>query len=327
MRASLEEPAIFHAMLALSSVHKRVWFGAEEIESKISPDRLEQFTLRQYNKAVNHLLQPRFTSEDKASIRVTLVACMLFVCLEILRGRYNMANVHLQSGIKLLAGLDQVSKREPIDDWLTEAFTRMTFLAVQFGQGYWSPPSPHLLKYQPLSITFESVAQARDNLDYILNDIFNLTGQCRRESTCEHSGLSGPGEDLLEVQRRIKSNLEAWLNTYKASRVSLQVQQDKLSNAGYQLLLIYYIMARILADTCLWPEDEMVFEAHGPSFVSIITSSDKYLEAVRAVLNLNSTMGSGSDVFHFTTHNGVSNLRVFRALRSCPIQKEVRALI
>ncbi|ORY61258.1 uncharacterized protein BCR38DRAFT_310326, partial [Pseudomassariella vexata] len=77
IRASLEEPSIFCAMQALRSVHKRVTVGVAGLGSEGDPDRLEQFTLRQYSKAINHLLQPQFVSGDKASLRVALISCML----------------------------------------------------------------------------------------------------------------------------------------------------------------------------------------------------------------------------------------------------------
>ncbi|RYP45871.1 hypothetical protein DL768_007828 [Monosporascus sp. mg162] len=345
IRASLEEPSIFHAMLALSSAHKRICIGVAEVESERSPDRLEQFTLREYSKAINHLLEPHFAQKDKASIRVALVACMLFICLEFMRGRYRTGNNHLQSGIKLLAGLQHDPERgdgrcnilarefnrEPIDDWLIEAFTRMNLLAAQFNQGYWMPPSPHISNYQPPPMTFESVTQARNMLDGMFKDVFHLMRCCRRESLFEVPGDSRSGQGLLDVQRRIKSDLEVWFNTYKASRVNFQVQLDAVSKIGYQLLLLYYIMASILADTCLRPEDEMAFDSHCHGFVSMITHSVSILEAVRAVHDLNDPVfsRSSSELSLFTADIGWTPPLYFTALhcRIHPIRRRTIQLL
>ncbi|RYP67739.1 hypothetical protein DL771_007072 [Monosporascus sp. 5C6A] len=317
-------------MLALSSVHKRTCTGVGDVGSEMSPDRLEQFTLRQYSKAINHLLEPNFAQKDKASIRIALVACMLFICLEFMRGRYRTGNNHLQSGIKLLAGLQdgsergggrcnilaRESNREPIDEWLIEAFTSMNLLAAQFNQGYWMPPSPHISNYQPLSMTFESVTQARNMLDGMFKDIFHLMGCYRRESLFEVPAGSCSGQGLLDVQRRIKSNLEVWFNAYKASRVKFQVQLDPVSKIGYQLLLLYHIMASILADTCLRPDDEMAFDRHCHGFVSMITHSVDMLEAVRAVHDSNDPVfsRSGSELSLFTADIGWTPPLYFTAL-------------
>ncbi|RYP68926.1 hypothetical protein DL770_008342 [Monosporascus sp. CRB-9-2] len=317
-------------MLALSSAHKRICIGVAEVGSERSPDRLEQFTLRQYSKAINHLLEPHFAQKDKASIRVALVACMLFICLEFMRGRYKTGNNHLQNGIKLLAGLQcdpergdghfnivaRESNRKPIDDWLIEAFTRMDLLATQFNQGYWMPPGPRISNYQPLSLTFESVTQARNMLDSMFKDIFHLMGCYRRESLLEVPADSGSGQGLLDVQRHIKSDLNMWFNTYKASRVNFQVQLDAVSKIGYQLLLLYHIMASILADTCLRPDDEMAFDRHCHGFVSIITHSANILEAVRAVHDSNDLVfsRSGSELSLFTADIGWTPPLYFTAL-------------
>ncbi|RYP82891.1 hypothetical protein DL769_001500 [Monosporascus sp. CRB-8-3] len=317
-------------MMALSSVHKRICIGVAEAGSERSPDRSEQFTLRHYSKAINHLLEPRFAEKDKASIRVALVACMLFICLEFMRGRYKTGNNHLQNGIKLLAGLrrdpeqedgpcnnlTRESSRKPIDGWLIEAFTRMDLLAAQFNQGYRMPPSPYISNYQPLSMTFESVIQARNMLDSIFNDIFRLMRCYRRECLFEVPADSGSGQGLLDIQRRIKSDLDVWFNTYKASRVNFQVQLDAVSKIGYQLLLLYHTMASILADTCLRPDDEMAFDRHCHGFVSIITHSVNMLEAVRAVHDSNDPVfsRSGSELSLFTADIGWTPPLYFTAL-------------
>ncbi|RYP18676.1 hypothetical protein DL765_003811 [Monosporascus sp. GIB2] len=317
-------------MLALSSVHKRTCIGVGEVGSERGPDRSEQFTLRQYNKAIDHLLEPRFAQKDKASIRTVLVACMLFICLEFMRGRYKTGNNHLQSGIKLLAGLQrepergdghcniltQESTREPIDDWLIEAFTRMNLLAAQFNQGYWMPPSPRSSNYQPLSMTFQSVTQARNMLDSMFKDIFYLMGCYRRERHFEVRADSSSEQGSLEVQRRIKTGLEVWSNMYKASRVNFQVQLDAVSKIGYQLLFLYHIMASILADTCLRPDDEMAFDRHCHGFVSMITHSVNMLEAVRAVHNSNDPVfsRSGAELSLFTADIGWTPPLYFTAL-------------
>lgn len=318
-RASLEESSVFHAMLALSSHHKRVYTGMAGAGPEEDPNGLELFTLRQYNKAINDL-QPHFSSRDKASLRVALVTCMVFICLEFLRGRYKTGNIHLQNGIKLLAGLQgnleqavgprniltrASINREPTDDWIIEAFTRMNLLAVQFGQGYWMSPNLHFSNHLSLPITFESVAQARHCLDNMFNDIHHLGKRCRHESTLGGSIDYVPGQYLLDVQQRLRSHLTAWIKTYKSSRIGLQIQPDDISKVGYQLLFLYHIMANILVDTSLRPYDEMAFDSHYHDFVSIITQSIKFLKEVQEFQSVeNSKFKSGSELYFFNADIG-----------------------
>ncbi|KAL1897572.1 hypothetical protein Sste5346_003875 [Sporothrix stenoceras] len=225
IRASLEEPAVLHAALALSTVHRRV--GGGEGMGISSNERMavaeacsEEYTLRQYNKAIHHLMSSPATrgvlgssgiSHGIASTRIMLVACMLFTCLEFMRGRFQTGSAHLQNGVRLLDNLyagrekDGSSSSSPavnsfrlvrdtyypgenmdsIDQWLLEAFARMNLLAAQFGHGYagsmlptapqyFFSPDHHLLT---LPITFASVSQARNSLDQLVYEVFTLTGQ------------------------------------------------------------------------------------------------------------------------------------------------------
>ena len=55
MRASLHEPSVFHAMLALSSLHKKVSIGTLVPGPETDPDRLDLFSLRHYTKAIHDI--------------------------------------------------------------------------------------------------------------------------------------------------------------------------------------------------------------------------------------------------------------------------------
>ncbi|KAK3361143.1 hypothetical protein B0T24DRAFT_642449 [Lasiosphaeria ovina] len=297
-------------MLALSSLH-RGDLNADQARGRAwdkplpkDPGSVESFTLSQYSKAINHLLQPRFASQDKAAVRVALVACMLFTCLELLRGRYRAGNIHLQNGIKLLAVLkghghklprrgvspnpsfNHGWNRDSVDDWLTTVFSRMNLSAVQFGQGRWTCPGPSLTRRQSPPLAFESLLQARDILDRLITDILHLTAlSWQRNALADGSADSASAEkDLLDEQRRIRSDLAAWLNAYMAFGNDAPGRLDGLLEIGYQLLFLHYNMAAIMAATCLRSaSDEMAYDAHHHSFAFIITHSLTFLEAIRAI--------------------------------------------
>lgn len=347
IQASLEQPSIFHAAQALSSAHKRFCSGAggggtPSSSETDAPDKLEQFTLRQYGEAINHLLHRRVTHNDgaKETVRVTLIACMLFICLEFLRGRYKTGNNHLRSGMRLLGGLQRHPERGreshcvTIDDWLIEAFTRMNLLAVQFGQGLrgcWEPASPRLFNSRPLStgiITFKSVAQARNSLDSLLGDIFHLTRRYHQNRLLKSSVDFVPAQGLLDGQQRIKSDLASWFNAYNASTVDFQLPLDAIPKLGYQLLILHFLMAKIMVDVCLRPDDEMAFDSSCHGFVSLIAQSVDFLEAVRVLHNSNHPLvfGSGPKLFLFNADIGWTPPLYYTALH-CRIHRvRLRAL-
>ena len=124
-QACVNEPAVLHAMLTLSSTHKMgILDGSVHRHGNDSPDRQEQFMLQQYVKATNHL-QLHLSTKDKSSIRISLIACLLFVTIELFRGRFQSAQIHLANGLRILremqADSDEAIFRsktwvEPVDD-------------------------------------------------------------------------------------------------------------------------------------------------------------------------------------------------------------------
>jgi hypothetical protein len=74
LQTSLGEPEVLHTVLALSSIHRGGMLNGDRQEQSNSiPDKLEQFTLKHYIKAINYL-RSHFLAKDIASFWVTLIA-------------------------------------------------------------------------------------------------------------------------------------------------------------------------------------------------------------------------------------------------------------
>ncbi|KAI0008827.1 hypothetical protein F4779DRAFT_417657 [Xylariaceae sp. FL0662B] len=65
--------------------------------------RLEAFTLRQYNRAIAGL-RAHGDGDGDGGVEVTLLCCLLFVCLETARGDSAAALTHIASGLQIVAG-------------------------------------------------------------------------------------------------------------------------------------------------------------------------------------------------------------------------------
>lgn len=295
VRVSLHEPSVFHAMLALSSLHKKVSIGNLVPGPERDIDQLDLFSLRNYTKAINELLQPQTSDRNKAVVRSTLVACILFIHIECLCGRLKTANRHLQSGMKLLPHLVEYagSNREPADTWLIGIFNRINLAALQLGQGYLADTPPIAKVKRPLPWTFETLVQGRDIMDTILNELVYLTAH--------------PGGDPVGEQERIKADLAAWKSAYKMCQTTLYGTLGPLPMLAFGVLLFHYPMVKIMAETYLRaPGDEMVFDAYTSDFVSMVTHATHFIKLVSAVHR------SGDPVFrrisdgrvHFTSDIG-----------------------
>ncbi len=182
------ERAILHATLALGSAHKREMLDIGHTGNvREPPDEQERFTLQQYSKAIHHL-RPLFACRSRSSVRMILITCVIFTCLEYLRGRYRTGYAHLQNGIMLLRDLQILpstrdddnalilkAPAESIDMWLIETLTRLDVQATLLGytsSHSHSVQNPHTPSFAPF--TFSSVHEARQYLDILLLGISNL---------------------------------------------------------------------------------------------------------------------------------------------------------
>jgi hypothetical protein len=236
-------------------------------------DIQEQFMLRQYSKAIGQLVRPDQPPKSKGSIRVTLVTCIVFIYLELLRERYGAAQTHLENGLKLLKenqindNVEPQQYGESTDDSIVEAFFRMYVqdqLLVQ-------PSQLPFLSFLATEIdiptpTFKSPLQARRYLHLLLNEIFYLTKQGKQQA------ISNPAATTLELvdhQRRIRSKLASWHESHRASKASFCLRSI-LGGFIFETLCIYHIMATIMTHSCLSVSSEWLYSSQTNSFVTMI---------------------------------------------------------
>lgn len=278
-QASSNEPAVLHAVLALSSVHKR---GAVDANGRTvpgnSPNEQESSTLKHYVKAISHL-EPHFSRKDKASFRVALITCVTFIYLEFLRGHFRTAQIHLEKGLKILKeihllsdGNDGILRSKPClestDDWIIEAFSRLHLQVELFKHAYQHP----CLVLQAASpktrtLVFHSINEAWQQIGQLLNEVFYMNHRARKQGACEcvQNRLL-----LIEDQQRVRTELARWLDVYEAFERPLHGLRPTQEEKGYQLLYTYHTMTSIMLATCLRPSDESAFDLHANQFHLLI---------------------------------------------------------
>ncbi|KAK3353156.1 hypothetical protein B0T25DRAFT_518283 [Lasiosphaeria hispida] len=107
-----QDEAVKHAVVALGAayfMHFRC--GPEGSQGELSlegdgftREGLDVFTIQQYNKSISKL-QRHVGSSSAESVRVTLICCLAFVCLETLRANHGAAVTHLMNGLRILQTL------------------------------------------------------------------------------------------------------------------------------------------------------------------------------------------------------------------------------
>ncbi|KAE9375937.1 hypothetical protein N431DRAFT_370905 [Stipitochalara longipes BDJ] len=275
LQATSNEPAVWHAVLALSSAHKRECLNGQSKMGKGPPlDGHEKFMLRQYSKAIGYLTQSRSSAKVKTDIRIALITCVVFICLELLLGRYKIAQSHLENGLNLLDELELSGSvllphsRDSTDDSIMEEFSRIYSQVQLFVQPFQKPriclPISDVGIPTPM---FQSIEQAGQHLHQLFSHIFYLTEQVREQRVSLKAELS---LELINHQTNILAKLTSWLHTYKASRATFLVQMPDRGAFAYEMLHLYRIMATIMAHACLSPTDEWIYDAHANDFVTML---------------------------------------------------------
>lgn len=280
LQASAQEPAVRHAVVALSAAHRFDRNSEPWSIPSVYVFDVERFTLQQYNKAIHHL-RLMTGSIQKNTLRVALVTCMIFVTLEYLRGQYQMGSAHLRYGIQLLASISAPKPRSsmspsvlsPAEDFahntLIDSYSRLIIQAAMFGHVpshmciMTRDPQVHAIPY-----AFPCLLDARQTLDDLLNRVHCLKRHyyTLRQSQSQ-SETTEP--EVVKIQQDIITDLLLWRKAYNASLTRLEEEATRKDKFGNILLRVYHEMATIMASVCL-SDDEMVFDNYTENFLAIL---------------------------------------------------------
>ncbi|KAJ4371156.1 hypothetical protein N0V83_004372 [Neocucurbitaria cava] len=113
LQMAYSEPSVRHALIALSYLVKTMPGSLKHARSIPGVDS-HTTLLVHYNKAVRSLVER--ATQSSQSVEVGLITCLLFICIEFLRGDYLVAFTHLQNGLKIIAEWQQTPQQVPNDD-------------------------------------------------------------------------------------------------------------------------------------------------------------------------------------------------------------------
>jgi hypothetical protein len=274
---SYTEPAVLQAILALASAHRH--------DSDIGGFRdIEKFTLQAYCKSIQYL-RPPSKSRMGASLQVTLITCVLFVCLEILQRRQHTAIFHLTNGLNLieqnngaLSIVTHATHTKLLDDLIVQMFLRLSLQVNMLGHGRTRTAFLDQVGYKSLPDQFTSTGEARQHLDMLSGRTFAL-GDLIQEMEITSVGL---GDGLLRRRAILQDNLHSWLQIFAKSEFTKKASEIG-DRAACLVLRMNHTMLSIVADTCCTPYQEEAFDDHLPRFLSIIGCAIGILHIVATV--------------------------------------------
>ncbi|OOF96897.1 hypothetical protein ASPCADRAFT_207010, partial [Aspergillus carbonarius ITEM 5010] len=189
---SAVEPAVYHAVLAFSAVNHHIHeAGQLAIPGQDLRSTWHGFALVHSGRAFG-LLQRRAGSHDPQLPPVLLVCCLLFILLELACARYDDANTHLRSGLRILHELRRGGpgagcmdpEAYPIPPGLLEAFLYLDAHSAFHGVQEPFLPLDQQFHYHAsfearlCTLPFQTVQQARQMLHSLVPTIFLFLERC-----------------------------------------------------------------------------------------------------------------------------------------------------
>ncbi|KAK1977887.1 C6 zinc finger protein [Colletotrichum cereale] len=268
------EPAIRHAVLAISSLHETLALppGSSRTAEEETNHRVlvNTFAAEQYGKALKHLQEWKPTKSSSAT--VPLLACLLFICIEFMLGDEPASQVHINQGRFILSQLEPSSDVEMIKKHFVPIYSRLALASFLFG----SFPSaiPASLKTSTATnLFFSSVDEAEVALYELIDDGLRFTAQAKRAVyTCPPSDPT-----LLDLAREQQDYLTR-LSQWHVAFVVVSALDDSLSKG--KLCMVYYHAARIAISTSM-DILETAFDAHTAAFASIVSSAAEFVHMSR----------------------------------------------
>lgn len=252
MQLSHREPAVRHALLAISSLYERFQDMAKT--PALAPTDL--FAVRQYNAAIKELRSAR----DET---VVLVVCALFICVEFLQGNHQAAVEHCRSGIQVLnsASPSSVWAR----DQLLAIFCRIGILPFFFGCT--ASSFPCVAGLDPKSSTrFCSITDAQSSLDVMLSASIRFV---RHSDTYRLGWLryTTIPTSMREKQNSLVTALNEWQCAFTDFRTT---QPQSNSNSTRCCLLQMKSSVVQIWVTVALEKSETAYDQHVDKFQSII---------------------------------------------------------
>lgn len=279
------EPAVRYAVQAIGAT-----YAANTERDASALLGADDFALKAYNKAISAIVAANPNAEGRK--KMTLITCVLFVCIEFMRGEMEAAVKHIHSGLKLLSewnpmqsvaangdrrssSLDEPSDKEMCDD-LTAMFSRL-HLQAKFSM-HSQPPTWHSMhspdKLQPDSIaTFTTLSEARDTL-------FSIASECVAVilPIVEAKYAKRVQCEMMVQQRRLESHLRVWRRHFESSIAVKKAMCTTHLAAMGNMLMIYAISMHIWVAECLSAEEE-VFDKYGGEYETVVALAKGILDA------------------------------------------------
>lgn len=265
------EPCILHAAVAVSALHRFMRGRCPSLQVSILLEPGMPFAIREYIKSVD-LLRRRLDQAGDSCGQIALIACLLFICLEMLQGNRVGAIAHLRTGLRILS-MQKMGRQtdmlcfestSPVDQ-VESIFNRLDYESAMFGEpspvlglASFNSPLPNLIA----PTGFSCVTEARNSLGCLYNAALRFRGELIHLAAvgmedhkldlaarhCIHHARTKTVDltfrpDLIGRQAGLRFELERWISLFKEfSQNSSSAYAQSVILLEIQHFYIYFII-------------------------------------------------------------------------------------
>ncbi|KAJ9604585.1 hypothetical protein H2200_010698 [Cladophialophora chaetospira] len=290
--ASHQEPAVLHALLALSGAHRTYIDNINQ--PAIPQETAKHLTMPSYihyGKAV-HYLQNRIPGSEmrQDELEVILIVCLLLLTFDIIEGRYNEALVHLNHGRRILKGLQRSIDNQSLSDQsavtlylpqkvqstlddLSYSFALMDLQSITFGSDILQFKLAETLDADNMQYPtaaqhqFSTFDDAWRSLLILENEIFHFTTAVKQQG--------GLDQATIIWQSKLLTSLRGWKSAFdnsplRRTRVRTPPTGVAPEHDPSSTLRLNHSYLTIVVGIALSFGDEMASDSFLPQFVTIV---------------------------------------------------------
>lgn len=281
---SHSERAVIHAVVALATLHEDLQLRGAPLSRENLANRRQKFAVSQYGRSLSALNERRYSQDPKLRDTI-LTCCLLFVAIDVIRGQYDSALLHLKNGLAIIEEECQHSHEgsgvvhTAAEKTLLAIITRLETQSVFFGP----PPGTDFAMSFPSNglggTYFRTVHEVQVALDRLLANSIRFFAAVYRFPVKDrvarlHPGLSDAQSKLIaqlrEFRRQLDMSMTHWLHP-----TSLKEQR------GLDLIILHHISFSILVKTLLCGDDQSVYNDYSSSFQQMVNLSNKISQSFK----------------------------------------------
>jgi hypothetical protein len=281
---SQSERAVTHAVVALATLHEDLQLRGAPLSRENLANRRQKFAIDQFGRSLAALNERRYSQDPKLRNTI-LTCCLLFVAIDVLRGQYDSALLHLKNG---LAIIEEEYQHIHEGFGVVRTAAEKTLLAVitrwEIQSAFFSPPpgTDSALSFPNDGLGrsyFRSIQEAQVALDKLLASSVSFFATVSRFPVEDRVARLHPG--LSDTQGKLIAQFLDFSHRFDMSMTHCLHPTSLKEQRGLDLIILQHISFSVLVETLLCGDDQSIYNNYLSSFQQMMTLSSKISQSFK----------------------------------------------